>query len=604
MPTRYASTPRPSSCATDAEVSARLRGALRRALHGEVAVWYHPTFRLPFAGLEATIGMDPSRADHVLTWLLDQRILREEAVHQPDEAPWGWLREVHDEDYLASLDLPATIAAITGLDERRIDTATVLESWRRAVAGTVAASRHVLANGGRAAVLLGGFHHAAPSRGAGFCALNDVAVAVRRVRSDGFSGRIVVVDVDAHPPDGLAEALADDAGVIVASLGVASAWSVPESVRDHRVPRGTGDEAYLAVLDELLADLPPAELAFVLAGADPLDGDRFGELACSEAGLRTRDHRVLARLGHTPTVLLPAGGYTHRAWRVFANTLAEAAGSKRGPREGYDPVLRRTRTIARTLDPQSLGQGDSLLTAEDVAEALGLPGPTQPRVLGYYTRQGVEYALVRYGLIEALKRMGFHDLRVETDAQDQPHRIRVLADVNGRTESLIEVMLSVRTVERWRTLFVEWLALRDPRVAFTPDRPRLPGQDAPGLGLADEAGHLLLRMAERLGLAGVSFVPAHYHVAWMGRERFVFVDPRARGRFDALRAHLRRVPLLEASKLLDGAGVATEYGEPVRWEPTTMVLPLHPDLKRWLDEQDVEATSAAEGLRETLISVA
>lgn len=58
--------------------------------------------------------------------------------------------------------------------------------------------------------LLGGFHHARPDVAGGFCPVNDVAVAIAAVRADGFRGRVLVLDLDAHPPDGLAACLAGD----------------------------------------------------------------------------------------------------------------------------------------------------------------------------------------------------------------------------------------------------------------------------------------------------------------------------------------------------------------------------------------------------------
>jgi acetoin utilization deacetylase AcuC-like enzyme len=572
---------------------ARARGTLRRALHRPVDVWWHPTFRLPVAGFAAEVGMDPRRGDFVLTWLLDTGITRPEDVREAPEAPFSWLRQVHTEAYLESLDRPETVAQIVAIDARRIATAPLLETWRHAVGGVVEAAKHVVAEGGRAAVLLGGFHHAAPDHGGGFCALNDVAIAVSRLREAGFAGRILVIDTDAHPPDGLAACLARDELVKIYSISVATGWPDVPGITDARVPPGTGDEGWLAALRELLSKVEPADLAFVLAGADPLKGDRFGALACTEAGLRERDRLVLAALGNTPTVLLPAGGYTPGAWRVFAATIAEASGSQQEVRRDYDPVLRRTRDIAATLQPHDLG-AEEFLTAEDVAEALGLP-TSEPRVLGFYTRHGIEYALSRYGLLPALRRMGFEKLVVETRAESGPHRIRVLWEHGGTRETLVETVLSMRPIERWHTLFVDWLSLRDPRVPFTKDRPRLPGQDVPGLGLAEEVMHLLVRMAERLGLAGVSFVPAHYHIAWISRGRFHFVDPDDRGRFFALMDHLKTVPLLEASAILDGPGLATEDGGVVKWEPKLMVAPLDPGLAAWLAEGDARAEAVREG---------
>ena len=77
--------------------------------------------------------------------------------------------------------------------------------------------------GRRALNLLGGFHHAKPDAGGGFCAVNDLAVAVAAVRAEGFAGRVLVLDLDAHPPDGTAACLAADPSAWIGSLS-GSSW--------------------------------------------------------------------------------------------------------------------------------------------------------------------------------------------------------------------------------------------------------------------------------------------------------------------------------------------------------------------------------------------
>ncbi len=555
-----------------------LRRPVIRQARGPFRVWWHPSFRLPFAGLESSTGHDPRRAESVLTWLLDTGIITEGDVTEAQGAPWEWIAANHDADYLATLDRPEVLARIVGLDPARIPTQHALESWRRATGGVVAAARWSVHTQGRSAVLLGGFHHAGPRHGAGFCAINDVAVAVRRLRADGFQGSILILDVDAHPPDGTVACLADVAGVTHATLGVAAGWEAPAGVLSVVLDVGTGDDRYLRGLDALLRKISRYNLAFVLAGADPLDGDRFGAMRCSLDALIERDRRIDAALGVTPSVWVPAGGYTAGAWRVFAQAVATAAGFKTSIAHGYDPVARKSEAIARALDPAQLGLPDPDESFDDVARELHLPVPGEQRLLGFYTAQGAEYALTRFGILPELARMGFDDLRVTLQCESEPERLRILCDLPGLRDVLLaELAISIKAVSGLRTLYVDWLSLRDPRGSFSPDRPRLPGQEQPGLGLAEEFGHLLVRMAEHIGLAGVSFIPAHYHVAWMVRQRFRFVEPAARGRFAALATHLDGVPLVLASTRLDAPGLLTEYGDVIRWEPSLMLAPLTPD---------------------------
>jgi hypothetical protein len=120
-------------------------------------------------------------------------------------------------------------------------------------------------------------------------------------------------------------------------------------------------------------------------------------------------------------------------------------------------------------------------------------------------------------------------------------------------------------------LYVHWLTLRHPLARFSAQRPRLPDQEVPGLGLAREMAALFARIAERLELAGVAFRPAAFHTAYAGRAQLRFVDPGRQGRFEALVRDLGGIPLAAATAAV-ASGRVLLGGEPYRWEPDEMVL--------------------------------
>jgi len=115
----------------------------------------------------------------------------------------------------------------------------------------------------------------------------------------------------------------------------------------------------------------------------------------------------------------------------------------------------------------------------------------------------------------------------------------------------------------------------DPRARFSAERPQLPGQDVPGLGLAQESSELLVRMAVRLGLSGLVFRPAAYHLAWAGRGQLRFLDPARQGRFEALAEALAGMTLLDATRAVMEGRVLMN-GEPYAWEPDEMVRYVEP----------------------------
>jgi hypothetical protein len=236
---------------------------------------------------------------------------------------------------------------------------------------------------------------------------------------------------------------------------------------------------------------------------------------------------------------------------------------------GWDPLTARFSRIARQISPHLLGETE--LTAADMDEALGLGRGGGPRLLlGYYTAHGVEYALHHYGILEQLQRIGYRNLRVEIDPASLGDRVRLLGWADGTEHLLVEEVLERRPVAGRDALFVHWLSLRNPRAQFSERRPRLPGQEVPGLGMAREFGELLSRIAKRLSLAGVAYRPAHYHTAYQGRHQMAFVDPARQGRFEALIRDTAGISVLETTTALDRGRVRMN-GEPYAWEPDDMV---------------------------------
>jgi len=183
------------------------------------------------------------------------------------------------------------------------------------VGGTVLAARKAIESG-LAVHIGGGFHHAFPDHGEGFCLLNDVAVAARKVIADKLAERVMIVDCDLHQGNGTAAALAGLPEIFTLSIHQMDIYPTdkPRSTLDIGLWAGDGDVKYLA---ELRAHIPGVYKAFrpslviYLAGADPYEKDQLGGLAMTKAGLKERDKLVIEnarRLG-IPVAVVLAGGY-------------------------------------------------------------------------------------------------------------------------------------------------------------------------------------------------------------------------------------------------------------------------------------------------------
>lgn len=183
------------------------------------------------------------------------------------------------------------------------------------VGGTILAARKALESG-LAVHIGGGFHHAFPDHGEGFCLFNDVAVAARKVLEDKLAGRVMIVDCDLHQGNGTAAALAGHREIFTFSIHQMDIYPTdkPLSTLDVGLWAGDGDAKYLA---QLRAHIPKIyrefrpDLVIYLAGADPFERDQLGGLAVTKGGLKERDKIVIesARGLGIGVAVVMAGGY-------------------------------------------------------------------------------------------------------------------------------------------------------------------------------------------------------------------------------------------------------------------------------------------------------
>src|SRR6185369_4546672 len=209
--------------------------------------------------------------------------------------------------------------------------------------------------------IAGGFHHAYPDHGEGFCMIHDVAVAIRCMQKDGKIRTAMTVDCDVHHGNGTAAIFAGTRTSADPLPSVASSTinkpggrarsarsgdvftislhqynnyppDKPPSSIDVDLPDGIGDEDYLAWLDNALSSglrqFEP-DLICYIAGADPYREDQLGGLALTIEGLKKRDELVfkVARAKNIPVMVTYAGGYARRVEdtvTIHCNTVSAA----------------------------------------------------------------------------------------------------------------------------------------------------------------------------------------------------------------------------------------------------------------------------------------
>jgi acetoin utilization deacetylase AcuC-like enzyme len=187
---------------------------------------------------------------------------------------------------------------------------------------------------GRAVHLGGGFHHAFPDHGEGFCLINDVAIAIRVLMQAGSIERAIVIDCDVHHGNGTAAIFRNEPAVFTLSMHQERNYPMwkPPSDLDLGLDDRTDDETYLGLIERhipRILDQHRPDLAFYLAGADPYVEDQLGGLGLTIDGLRRRDEAVFRILGGAavPVAVTLAGGYARRTGdtiEIHCNTVREA----------------------------------------------------------------------------------------------------------------------------------------------------------------------------------------------------------------------------------------------------------------------------------------
>src|SRR5277367_6617380 len=214
--------------------------------------------------------------------LVDDGIASADDFLRPDAASDADILLVHTPEWVEKLQTGTLTLSDIMLLEVPYSRELVNAFWL-AAGGTTLAAQHALRDG-FGCNIGGGFHHAYPEHGEGFCAIHDVAVAIRRLQADGKIKKAMVVDTDVHHGNGTAAIFADDDSVFTLSIHQLNNYPVPKppSNIDIDLADGVGDEEYL---DELIPAVQKSigeflpDMIFYVGGADPFCEDQLGGLS-------------------------------------------------------------------------------------------------------------------------------------------------------------------------------------------------------------------------------------------------------------------------------------------------------------------------------------
>jgi acetoin utilization deacetylase AcuC-like enzyme len=310
------------------------------------------------------IGEHVFRADKYR--LIRERLIREGIAEpsdfiEPKPATESDILLVHSPHYVNKL-MEGSLSAREELQMEIPYSPEVVDTFLLHTGGSMLAAQQAL-SAGVCINIGGGFHHAFPDHGEGFCMIHDVAVAIRRLQKNKLIERAMTVDCDVHQGNGTAAIFAGATGkpgtlpsamtragvhvpagtlvqggskdVFTISLHQENNYPLvkPASSIDVNLPDGCGDEEYLAWLDNALSSglrqFDPQLICYV-AGADPFCEDQLGGLNLTLEGLKRRDEMVFraARANDIPVMVTYAGGYARNVEdtvTIHFNTVIAAA---------------------------------------------------------------------------------------------------------------------------------------------------------------------------------------------------------------------------------------------------------------------------------------
>ncbi len=327
-----------------------------RNVKPSIALVYAKQYDINLGGLERAHPFDIHKYSKIAAELVQQKVVELDDFHKPTELQPADILRVHTPAYLENLKDPQKVAGYLEAPTAALLPAQVLDlgmlrAFRYASGGTILAAR-LAPKHGIAVNLGGGYHHAKPDRGEGFCIYADMPIAIRVLQSEKAIARALVVDLDVHRGNGTIVCCRNDDKVFTFSMHQGNIYPMPKEKGDLDIEleSGTNDETYLRTLrgqlPQAFAQAKP-DIVFLQAGCDPLQGDPLASLALTPQGIVARDAQVVdfCVKRQVPVVITLGGGYSKDAWKVQYGSVLSLI-------ERYGIARRNTEPKALTADDQ------------------------------------------------------------------------------------------------------------------------------------------------------------------------------------------------------------------------------------------------------------
>jgi len=286
-------------------------------------------------GIENFHPFDTRKFSKIFKYLTKNGTIRSEQLFSPYRVADKELQLIHPKKYLESLKKSKNVAAIVEIPLIRfvpyhILKHGILEPMRLGTGGTIQGAKLAMKYGW-AINLSGGYHHAKPDNGDGFCFFADIPIAITILRQDRPDLRVLVVDLDAHQGNGVSSILGTDTNTAI--LDIYNSYIYPQDKQailrttyNVPIPAKTSDSVYLQLvskwLPKAIAEHNP-DIIIYNAGTDIFTLDPLGGLSITETGIIERDEFVFktAIQNNIPILMVLSGGYHKKSGEIVAKSI-------------------------------------------------------------------------------------------------------------------------------------------------------------------------------------------------------------------------------------------------------------------------------------------
>ncbi len=253
--------------------------------------------------------------------------------------------------------------------------------------------------------------------------------------------------------------------------------------------------------------------------------------------------------------------------------------------------------LSKIIGPSLTGAGDPIgFGPDDLEASLRRVHPKKEKMfLGHFDAGMVHSLIAQINLAAGLESLGFGDLKIAIKVDENEINYLDLYQKKADPDSLLlELRLSQSRYSpdprffdegfsmSYDMIVIEWLSAQDPVHDFSAERPQLPGQIRPGLGILAKCFEMMQIMAREVRTEGFLDVPDHIHGAIMYAKKFKFFDPAHEGVLRALIRDLKGYSLSDISWGILTQTIIEKYSnQPQPYDPSEQVFYLSDRLRSY-----------------------